>query len=322
MAASSTADTEKVSLECRMLAAYLTAKPFRSGSDLESHLKEKTIKRVADVAKTLLKDTSKIDRIEIVLSGSGQHILKKKATAEQEMEQACFDPSSVRKLGDLPAPWVWGWLRQVCTYHPPSYEVIRAMSSNTTNVKHLRQVATGLPDTFVLDDDLIEKTTLSEYMTHCHVLRGSPLAKLDLSHFLSDWIVVFSGALGCFRFEAQVGSTRAQFLIHSGTVGDHRRIDIIERYPELQVTVDTAIANNQDDYSASIHIAKQKVLLYTFFDHLKKPNREDAYTHATEWCAEWKKKSAKAPTVAKDLLQAAKRRRSLTGGAPSTPVSM
>ena len=303
-----------------MLSGMLINRPLKVHNDMESQVTPRNVSRVCEISKALLQDPTKIERIEILLSSAGEIMLKPKATAEQEMEQPLFDPAVVRKLGDLLAAWVWGWLRQICVQHPPTCELISAMSINGTNVKHLRQAATGLPDAFELDDGMMEKNTMAAYLSHCHQKRGAPFAQLNLEDFVVGKVVHFTGGLGCFRLEKDEGSERAKYVIHQCTAGDRRKVNIIQQLRELHMGMKIQTQQSFDDYSAHIVIARQKHFLYTFFDHLKKPKVAELCVIAKEWCEARAKNDSKAPSVAADLVQAAKRRRSTPGSAPTTAV--
>ena len=226
--AGSSADKIQIPHEVRMLSGMLINRPLNVHNDMESQATQGNVSRACEISKALLQGPTKVERIEILLSSAGEIMLKPKATAEQEMEQPLFDPAVVRKLGDLPAAWVWGWLRQICVQHPPTCELISAMSINGTNVKHLRQAATGLPDAFELDDGMMEKNTMAAHLSHCHQKRGAPFAQLNLEDFVVGKVVHFTGGLGCLRLEKDEGSERSKYVIHQCTAGGRGKVNIIQ----------------------------------------------------------------------------------------------
>ena len=61
-------DQEGLTQSFRMLTGMLADKPVDVQSDMDSQVCLKHVQRVCDIAKTLLGDPSKIERVEILIS--------------------------------------------------------------------------------------------------------------------------------------------------------------------------------------------------------------------------------------------------------------
>ena len=83
------------------------------------------------------------------------------------------------------------------------------------------------------------------------------------------------------------GQDRVQHIVHTPS---NEKVDIKTKHPELVLTMDMKVIKNWDDFSAHVLVAKQRIVLHTFFPSLTaKPRMQDLAMDVNVFEAEFRK---------------------------------
>ena len=99
-------------------------------------------------------------------------VKKSKVTAEQANMDPYFDSEKVKRAADIPPSWLWTWFgHEVGEQVEPSV-VSKVGAQCNFRARHVRQLATGISDSFCIEGAMLEKTVLAAFWSSCHVKRN------------------------------------------------------------------------------------------------------------------------------------------------------